>query len=310
MTIIDNTQINLIKTNIDVNDRGLAYGDGLFETIACVNGELHNWHLHWKRLILGAERLSLMIPDENFLLDSINSKLFQNNDLNTQNHSINKVIKVIITRGKGGRGYQFPQQPRSTLIISIHNWPEKPVDDYQNGIKLKVCQTCLAPQPALAGIKHLNRLEQVLARNELNGSDYQDGIMQVCPETSVSSSDSKIIEATSSNIFFVKNNQLFTPKIDTCGVQGTIRQEIISLTRKMAIKLEQGYYVLDDLSDASEVFLTNSIFGVVPVLSITDSDNIQRFSAQQNPAKISAKLSNIINKALNRPELMSDIILR
>ena len=295
--MIDNAQINLINDEIDVNDRGLAYGDGIFETIACVNGVLHNWSLHWQRLNLGAERLALLIPDEEFLVDNINEKLKQNN------HPVNKVIKVIITRGKGGRGYQFPEQPESTLIISVHDWPDRAVDDYRTGISVKVCQTCLAQQPLLAGIKHLNRLEQVLARNEFNGSEYHEGIMLACSDES-SQHNVRVIEGTSTNLFFVKNAQLFTPEIDTCGVQGTIRQEIIQLTKNMAIKLDQGHYTLEDLKDASEVFLTNSIFGIVPVASITSGNNTQWVYSQQTHQRISAGLSNIINKALNRPELL------
>ncbi|MCU7818128.1 MAG: aminodeoxychorismate lyase [gamma proteobacterium symbiont of Lucinoma myriamae] len=312
--MIDYQAINLINGVIDVNDRGLAYGDGIFETIAYVNGALHNWDLHWQRLCTGAERLSLSIPDETFFLNSINLKLLQNNDLGSENldsgnlgsdklDSQHRVIKIIITRGKGGRGYQFPQQAQTSMIISIHQWPERLIDDYKKGIRVKVCQTCLAQQPALAGIKHLNRLEQVLARNEFDGKDYHDGIMLACSDES-SQFRARVIEATSSNLFFVKNGQLFTPKIDTCGVQGTIRQEIFQLAKKMSISIEQDHYTLSELSDASDVFFSNSIFGIVPMASITCSDNTQWFYSQQNKQRISAALSSKINKALSRPVLL------
>ena len=302
MTIIDAGHINLINDVIDVNDRGLAYGDGLFETIAYVNGRLHNWHLHWRRLILGAERLSLSIPEEDFLLNNINLKLKHNND-SDKNQPVNKVIKIIISRGTGGRGYQFPQQTQATLIISVHHWPQRSAGDYTAGIKVKVCRICLAKQPLLAGIKHLNRLEQVLARNEFNGNDYREGIMLACSDNSSVLND-RLIEGTSSNLFFVKNGQLFIPEIDTCGVQGTIRQEILHLLEKMSIKFEQGHYPLSMLSDASEVFFTNSIFGIIPVASITLSDETQWFYSLTSQQRISARLSKIINKALNRPELL------
>ncbi|MCN4144159.1 MAG: aminodeoxychorismate lyase [Thiohalomonas sp.] len=304
--MIDNQAINLINDVIDVNDRGLTYGDGIFETIACVNGELHNWHLHWQRLCSGAERLSLSIPDDLIFLNMINLKLLQNNDLDSDSldsenlNSEKKVIKIIITRGKGGRGYQFPQQAQTSVIISVHHWPERSIDDYKKGMRVKVCQTCLALQPVLAGIKHLNRLEQVFAGNEFNGNDYHDGIMLACSDES-SQLRTRVIEATSSNLFFVKNGQLFTPKIDTCGVQGTIRQEIFQLAKKMSIRIEQGHYTLSELSDASDVFFSNSIFGIVPVASITCSDNTQWFYTQQNKQRISTALSSKINKALGRP---------
>ncbi len=302
MTIINAGQINLINDQIDVNDRGLTYGDGLFETIAYVNGRLHNWHLHWQRLLLGAERLSLSIPEEDFLLNNINLKLKENNN-SDDNQPINKVVKIIISRGTGGRGYQFPQQTRSTVIINVHQWPKRSAGDYAAGIKVIVCRTCLAQQPLLAGIKHLNRLEQVLARNEFNGNDYSEGIMLACSDNSSVLND-RIIEGTSSNLFFVKNGQLFIPEIDTCGVQGTIRQEILHLLEKMSITFEQGHYPLSMLSDASEVFFTNSIFGIIPVTSISLSDETQWFYSLASEQRISAGLSKIINKALNRPELL------
>lgn len=301
--MIDDKQIRLINDVIDVNDRGLAYGDGLFETIAFVNGVLHNWYLHWRRLCIGAERLCLEMPSEQFLLNNITLKLTQNNDLDENDQLNDKVIKIIISRGVGGRGYQFPQQAQASLIISVHHWPQRADSDYLSGIKITVCQTCLAQQPALAGVKHLNRLEQVLARNEFNAGDFHDGLMLACSENNAVL-NANIIEATSSNLFFVKSEQLFTPKIDTCGVQGTIRQEILQLAKSMTIHLEQDHYILADLSDASEVFLTNSIFGVVPVASITIGTGIQWFYSQENKQRISAILSSKINPALNRPKLL------
>lgn len=304
MTTIKTSQVNLINNELDINDRGLAYGDGLFETIAYVNGNLHNWQLHWQRLVLGARRLSLTLADEGFFLENINLKLSQNKNLDNTNDSADRVIKIILTRGTGGRGYQFPQTQRSSLIITVHNWPQRAIDDYQKGIKVKISQICLAQQPALAGIKHLNRLEQVLARNEYSTNDYQEAIMLACSD-SVFGLDSRIIEATSSNLFFAHNGQLFTPEIDTCGVQGTIKQTILLLAKELSISLKQGHYTLYDLRNASEVFLTNSIFGIVPVNMISYAENnVQWMYSQQAENRFSARLSGIINKALNRPELL------
>lgn len=307
MTLINNAHINVINDLIDVNDRGLAYGDGIFETIAYVNGVLHNWPLHWQRINRGAERLSLIIPDEEFLVTCIHDKIKQYTNLDDTNsddqQQIKKqVIKIIISRGSGGRGYQFPQTAQSSLIINLHHWPDRCVDDYKTGINVKICQTCLAQQPALAGIKHLNRLEQVLARNELNDGHFHDGLLLACTDN-VSDMNAHVIEATSSNLFFVKNKQLFTPKIDTCGVQGTIRQEILQRSEKMAIKLEQGHYTLHDLIAASEIFLSNSIFGLVPVASISLNESRLWTWSQRSPRGISARLSRHINSALNRPDL-------
>ncbi len=285
-------------------DRGLAYGDGLFETIASIHGQLHNWTLHWQRLIDGAKRLQLDVPDENTVLAQINTHK------DYRNH--NCVIKLIVTRGEGGRGYQFPQKQKCTLSISIHRWPERALKDYYSGIDVCICHTCLAQQPALAGIKHLNRLEQVLARNEINDEQFQEGLVLACecvanrPFNATQQSASLVIEATSSNLFFVKEGQLLTPKIDTCGVNGTIRQQIINLSMELGIDIQQIPVCLHDLNEASEIFLTNSIFGIVPIRSITfDTQTHWNFIGQQeNTGLLVTQLAQHINKTIERPETL------
>ncbi len=279
---------------ISISDRGLAYGDGLFETIASIEGELHHWSLHWSRLTLGAQRLQFTLPEEQYLWNAIQNKLQQADALKE-----NKVVKLIITRGEGGRGYQFPNPVKLSIIISVHDWPQKSSNDYSTGIMVTICQTCLAQQPLLAGIKHLNRLEQVMARNELN-HHYQEGIMLACDEKN-NQLESRIIEGIMSNVFFVKQEQLFTPKIESCGVQGTIREAILQYTKAMNIQCEQDHYVLNDLADASDVFFCNSIFGLVPVASIRVSDDIHWSYDQISSQSLSSQLAQIINTPLKRP---------
>lgn len=312
-----------LTDKIDSSDRGLAYGDGLFETIAYVGGVLHNWDLHWQRLLSGARRLVIDLPDQQFFLEQINLKINQDSQLtnslsdslctsisNSISNSIstNRVIKIIVTRGLGGRGYLYPEPQKSTIIVSVHAWPERAAEDYHCGIRAIVCQTCLAKQPALAGIKHLNRLEQILGRNEFSNSHYLEGIMLACsdnPLTNSSKTDSLIIEGTSSNLFFVNNGRLLTPAIDTCGVQGTIRQLIFALAKQMDIVIEENHYPLSELENASEVFFTNSIFGVMPVASITMSEEVQwQYDLGASQQKIASVLAKIINKELNRPEAL------
>jgi 4-amino-4-deoxychorismate lyase len=305
----DTSNVKLPHT-VDIGDRGLAYGDGLFETIAYVNGALNHWKLHWQRLQSGAQRLAINLPAEHFLLEQINLEITQSlslkrtaNNASKKALSKAKVIKIIITRGKGGRGYLFPEQPVSTIIVSVHPWPDRDIKDYQHGINATICHTCLAQQPALAGIKHLNRLEQVLARNEIDSGHYQDGIMLAC-------SSSMMIEGTSSNLFFVINDRLLTSVIDTCGVQGTMRQAILTRARQMDIPVEEGCYSLKKLESASDVFLTNSIYGIVPVASVSNANEQELLFDSQNMQStqhslIPARLSKIFNKQLNRPEIVS-----
>ncbi|MCW8931083.1 MAG: aminodeoxychorismate lyase [Gammaproteobacteria bacterium] len=306
-----NDNIKTPKTvSVSVSDRGFTYGDGVFETIAYTNGALDHWSLHWQRLILGSKRLEINLPDENYFLAEIDRKISQESDvtnqLATEQLTKNKVIKIIVTRGEGGRGYLFSSKHKSTVIVTVHSWPERSIDDYKKGIKAIVCQTCLAKQPALAGIKHLNRLEQVIARNEFSETDYEEGIMLSCSEHS-SKLDRILIEGTSSNLFFVKNNQLYTPIIDTCGVQGTMRQAVINVAKQRGLVVKEDHFSLKVLKTASEIFFTNSIFGVVPVSSICINDEIQwnyalnRISGVDNFQSITGLLMMTINKNLNRP---------
>lgn len=298
------------EDTVAVSDRGLAYGDGLFETIAFVNGALNHWELHWQRLKSGADRLVINLPEEQYFLEQINIK----NSLCNALHP-DRVIKIIVTRGQGGRGYLYPEPQKPTIIITVHTWPERAVEDYHSGIRVTICQTCLAKQPALAGIKHLNRLEQVLGRNEFSAGQYQEGIMLACSDkpsdisTNISlNMNSLMIEGTSSNLFFVINDRLLTPKIDTCGVLGTIRQAVIVLAKQLGIEVEENHYALSELGNASEVFFTNSLFGILPVAAITVSDDLQWCYGLQDSLQnglhernISSTLAMTINKALNRP---------
>jgi 4-amino-4-deoxychorismate lyase len=304
--------INNINQTLDISDRGLAYGDGLFETIAYVNGMINNWDLHWQRLVFGAKQLQIELPDESFFLEQMNAKIEQHISITNigltkplliSTH-IKQVIKIIVTRGQGGRGYLYPQVPRSTILVTVYPWPIRSEGDYLSGIHVVCCQTCLAQQPALAGIKHLNRLEQVLARNEFSNTEYQEGIMFACSNNSADNhleqSHSLLIEGTSSNLFFVNNNQLITPIIDNCGVRGTIRARIFLLAKSMGINVIEKKCYLQELQSASALFFTNSIYGILPVASVMINSETSWFF-DVGKQKIPNQLAKIINNALNWP---------
>lgn len=288
----------MITERLDISDRGLAYGDGLFETIAYVDGRLHHWDLHWQRFSGGAQQLQIKLPDEPGLLSVIHDKLSEYQRQSLSQVSDDKaIIKIIVTRGSGGRGYVYPEQPESSLIVSVHQWPVRPDDDYLNGINATVCHTRLAQQPALAGLKHLNRLEQVLARNEFSASAYQEGIMLAYSDRD-SQLDSLFIEGTSSNLFAVRNEQLLTAKIDSCGIRGTIREVVMQLAHSKGIDVQEGHFPLRQLEKAEEVFFTNSVFGILPVASITLEKKQQWDFSQRT---ISLQFAAVINKQLHRP---------
>ena len=175
---------------LSAQDRGLLYGDGLFETLAIRKGVPLRWERHLQRLMLGCERLGIPCPDVTALtLESL--ALCKGHD--------RALLKLIVTRGVGGRGYRAPAQPQATRILTCHPWPDYPADAARDGVRVRLCRTRLAQQPALAGIKHLNRLEQVLARAEWNDEEIAEGLLF--------DREDHVIEATMSNptIIRIKN---------------------------------------------------------------------------------------------------------
>jgi len=243
-----------LKDSISVSDRGLQYGDGLFETIAVKNGECEHWTDHMMRLLAGCKRLNIPEPD-------IQQCLVEAQQLcSEQSHA---VLKVIITRGSGGRGYAFPEIITSTRILSIHPWPSYPSINTSLGIHLHLCKTVLSQQPLLAGLKHLNRLEQVIARNEWQDSEISEGLM--------SDMDGHIIEGTTSNVFAVINGELVTPALDKCGVAGIMRAQVLQHANAYGMLVCEKKLTLNDLLNAEEVFVCNSIIKIWPVRKILDT---------------------------------------
>ena len=244
------------KTTINVSDRGLQYGDGLFETMAVKNGKINLWEDHWQRLKSGCERLLISSPDKKLVEKEIKS-------LCENNNNDKFVIKLIVTRGEGQRGYCFSENQNITRILDVHTWPDYPDKNKTEGVAVRYCDTVLSENPRLAGIKHLNRLEQVLARNEWNDSAYQEGLML--------NVNGNVVDGTMSNIFMVEGNKIITPDLSLSGVAGVMRKNIIKLAEK--IKLSVCIEKLDKnkLENADELFLTNSLFGIWPIKSLGDN---------------------------------------
>ena len=207
---MNTTLINgVAATCIDAHDRGFHYGDGLFETFAVSNGEPAMWDMHMQRLLLGCQRLGFPAPDPTLLRSEALSLCA------VPDAPARGVLKIIITRGGGGRGYRAPS-PSAVLatggvtrMLALYPWPDYPAAFWSEGVAVRVCATRLGCNPALAGIKHLNRLEQVLARNEWDDASVAEGLM-LDPQGSV-------IEGTMTNLFVVRNGQLLTPDVSQCG---------------------------------------------------------------------------------------------
>lgn len=237
-----------IGATINVSDRGLQYGDGLFETMVVRNGTLQLWNEHYQRLALGCERLSIKVPDITLLEQEIS--LLSKNQKKC-------IIKIIITRGEGQRGYRFPEQQNPTRILTSHPYPNYPDSYKKEGVSVRYCNTTLSENEKLAGIKHLNRLEQVLARNEWHSDEFQEGLMLT--------SQGHVVDGTMSNIFAVKDNMIFTPSVSLCGVAGVMRRTIINLSKKLDFPVYEKVFNKSELEAADELFLTNSVYGIWPV---------------------------------------------
>jgi len=237
--------------SLPVTDRGLQYGDGLFETIAVRAGEPLLWTRHMRRLQEGCSRLQIPRPEMS-VLEAEATRVCAGVERG--------VLKILVTRGSGGRGYRPPQACLPTRIVALHPWPEYPEDCATRGVRVRICSTRLGLNPALAGLKHLNRLEQVLARGEWDDPHIAEGLML--------DGSGRIIEGTMSNVFVVQDGRVLTPDLSCCGVAGIMRGMILESCERLSIPCRIGELARRDLERADEVFLTNSLIGVWPVTGV------------------------------------------
>ena len=236
---------------VSATDRGLHYGDGIFETIACIGTHPVFIEQHLKRMEMGASKIRLPFPGRQKFLDDINCLL------SGSGSSSNSVIKLILTRGAGTRGYRYDTKQHPTRICLHSDWPDTVARWRSHGISTRFCETQLSLNPQLAGIKSLNRLDSVLASSEL-GSAFNEGFL--------SDIDGYVIEGTMSNIFFtVQNDVLVTPDLSRCGVNGIMREQIIDIALNNDITVETRNITRDELLDAREIFISNSVIGLCAV---------------------------------------------
>lgn len=236
---------------VPAQDRGLQYGDGLFETLAVKDGQIGLLDFHLDRLATGCERLGLPMPSAMLLKTELQAAAVGH-----------VVLKLILTRGSGGRGYRPAEGAVPRRILSRHPWPDYPETWARDGVRVKVCDTRLASQPRLAGIKHLNRLEQVLARAEWDDADgFQEGLMLGL--------EGGVIEGTMSNVFASpREGVLLTPDLSRCGVAGVMRRHLLEQAAKAGVTVRVEPFPLATLLRAREIFQCNSILGVWPVTEL------------------------------------------
>jgi 4-amino-4-deoxychorismate lyase len=236
---------------IAVDDRAIQYGDGLFETVAVRDGEPRLWDYHVERLQTSAARLGLEAPDESTLRGEIASALEQ-----ATSDPARCVAKIVLTAGGGPRGYRRAGDAQTTLLTGIANAVTPPHACYREGVTLRLCNTRLAIQPQLAGMKTLNRLEQVLARNEWSDDAVFEGLTL--------DTDGRLICGTMSNVFLITGQGLVTPAITRCGVSGVMRRHILTLLESAGTACAVRDVDVDELWSSEGVFISNSQYGILP----------------------------------------------
>ncbi|GIU53294.1 aminodeoxychorismate lyase [Shewanella sp. KT0246] len=236
------------ENTVQALDRGLAYGDGAFATMRVAQGQILFLNEHLDRLQQACHRLGFNIQDTTSLIHRLSLHA------QTLTHGC---IKLLLSRGVGGRGYTAPESPEVCEVISLHELPAIYAQWQTNGIALALSPVALAKQPLLAGMKHLNRLEQVLIK--------QQALPQGVDDWLVLDTDDHVIESSMANVFIVKGNQVITPTMSHSGVSGVMREQIIDALLKNNIEVLAQTVTLSDLQNADHVFISNSLLGMVNI---------------------------------------------
>lgn len=235
------------QERVSALDRGVLYGDGLFETIRFVGADAPLWTRHMQRLDSSCQRLRLPLPEAATLLREARAAI---------EGLPQAVVRITVTRGVGARGYAPPDAPRGTRIVVGFELPAWRAEDAADGVRVRRCSLQLAEQPLLAGMKHLNRLEQVLARAEWQDATIAEGLL--------GDRGQRVICATAANLFAVLDGAPVTPALERCGVAGVARAELLAAMPQARVR-DVGW---EELTRASEVFLCSSVRGILPVRAI------------------------------------------
>ena len=241
------------SAQLDLHDRGYQYGDGFFTTIRVYQGRIVRWSAHWQRLCEAAQVLKFKDFD-----DQVNegSLAWNCQQLIAEYPQGDAVIRITVTRGCGGRGYAPPAAARLNVVVGISDYPSHYAGWRQRGVRLQISRQPLGYQPILGGIKSLNRLEQVLLKDELTGYDGIDDVLALDYRGFVA-------ETSMANIAWRHKRQWFTPRMANIGVEGLTMRYFAQQTGA-----QRGDYRLDSLLSADQVIISNSLFGFINVQSI------------------------------------------
>lgn len=271
--MLDFTPIISINGRIDASptahDRGLSYGDGLFETLLLQNSVLPLQDLHLSRLGQGASSLQITFDQQELI------QYISHLQVVAKERGVDEaVLKIVVTRGMAGRGYQPKVTAPATIMLGLYPSPLIPESYYSQGVKVFLCNHRLPKNKKLAGIKHLNKLDYVLASLEWVDLDYHECLLF--------DTDNHLVEALSRNVFILSDGKLLTPSLEYSGVTGILRNLVKDKYSKiLGLEVSEKELSLESLLTAEEVFLCNSITGFWPVQSIMDSEIQQAGIAQQ-----------------------------
>lgn len=227
-------------------DRGLQYGDGLFETMRVQDHRIALLDAHLRRLSRGCRRMGLPLPGPDLCQELLRAA-------GIWPHA---VVKLVLTRGPGKRGYRVPTPSRPTRIVQCEPLAGSP-EPRSGAVRVRLCRTPVTENPALAGLKTLNRLDSVMARREWRDPRIAEGLMR--------DHRGDIICGTMTNIFIARRGRLLTPVLDRAGVAGVMRQWVIRTARREGIEVQEGRLGMRQLVAAEEIFLTNAVIGIWPV---------------------------------------------
>jgi 4-amino-4-deoxychorismate lyase len=236
----------------------------MFETCRIVDGRVPLWPYHRARLYETARRLNIPLA-----LGAIDAEVAELGAVQDAG-----IIKVLVTAGSG-RGYRS-DGAAGRRVVTVYPLPD-PIVDTRIGATVRMCRTRLALQPALAGLKHLNRLEQVLARAEWNDADVAEGLM--CDV------EGRLVEGIATNLFFVFDGRIVTPDLQRCGVAGVMRRVLLEERPGIDRPIEVRDVATGELDAADECFLTNAVIGVWPVARV-----LERSVTRLQPGRITFRI--------------------
>jgi 4-amino-4-deoxychorismate lyase len=265
-------RLPVARTWVDARDRGLQYGDGVFETMRVRRHTIRLLDYHMERLELGCRRLSLpLLP-----LRGLRRELARFAERRAE-----AVLKLIVTRGIGARGYRPSGRERGTRLILLHPLSRTARSDPAPA-QIRVCRMRLGFNRTLAGMKTLNRLESVLARAEWSDARIWEGLLR--------DTEDNFVCGTMSNVFARRGSVLMTPLLDRCGVAGVMRRWVLDQASGLGLRARECRLSSRDLAQAEEVFMTNAVVGVVSVGVIRHGRLRTRFAEQETAVQLRRRL--------------------